>query len=84
MKMTTVMYNDLAAGECLELVEKEGTLVDEVILFGILKMKLFNLHNFYVQVAYNECDDKVLNIKALISDEDWNPFLETLDIKSFF
>lgn len=84
MKMTTLIYNDLTTDECLELVKKEGTLVDEVVIFGILKMKLYNLHTFYVQVVYNKGDDKLLDIKALISDEDWNPFLETLDIKSFF
>lgn len=84
MKMTTLMYNDLDTDVCLELVKNEGVLVDEVVIFGILKMKLYNLHNFYVQVVYNKGDEKLLDIKALITDEDWSPFLETLDIKSFF
>lgn len=82
--MTTGTYNDLETETCLELVSNEGALLDEVIIFGLLKMKIFSLHNFYVQVVYNKNDDKLLDIKALISDEDWNPFLETLDIKDFF
>tara|TARA_B110000211_G_C14037249_1_gene535166 strand:- start:895 stop:1149 length:255 start_codon:yes stop_codon:yes gene_type:complete len=84
MKMTTIMYNDLETDVCLDLLGKEGVLVDEVIIFGILKMKLYNLNSFYVQVVHNKSDDVLLDIKALITDEDWNPFLETLDIKSFF
>ncbi len=82
--MTTIMYNDLETDVCLDLLGKEGVLVDEVIIFGILKMKLYNLNSFYVQVVHNKSDDVLLDIKALITDEDWNPFLETLDIKSFF
>lgn len=84
MKMTTTTYNDLETETCLELVVNEGDLLDEVVIFGLLKMKIYSLQNFFVQVVYNKNDDKLLDIKALISDEDWNPFLETLDIKDFF
>lgn len=84
MKLTTDMYNDLETETCLEMVTKDGDLLDEVIIFGLLKMKIYSLQNFFVQVVYNKNDDKLLDIKALISDEDWNPFLETLDIKDFF
>ena len=82
--MTTIMYNDLETDVCLDLLGKEGTLVDEVVIFGLLKMKIYNFQSFFVQVVYNKNDDKLLDVKALITDEDWNPFLETLDIKSFF
>ena len=78
------MYNDLETDVCLDLLGKEGTLVDEVVIFGLLKMKIYNFQSFFVQVVYNKNDDKLLDVKALITDEDWNPFLETLDIKSFF
>tara|TARA_Y100000589_G_scaffold319890_1_gene349048 strand:+ start:3729 stop:3935 length:207 start_codon:yes stop_codon:yes gene_type:complete len=66
------------------MIHKNGVLVDEVVLFGFIRIKIFSLHNFYVQAVYNNNDESLLEIKALISQDDWQPYMETLDLKDFF
>ena len=82
--MTTLEYNQLEREDCLTMIKHEGKMLDEVVIFGILKMQIFSLRGFYVQAVYNKNDDTLMDIKGLITDEDWNPYLETLDIKDFF
>ena len=47
-------------------------------------MKIYSLHDFYVQAVFNKNDDALLDVKALISEEDWQPYMETLDLKDYF
>ena len=84
MKITTAMYNDLTKETCVNMIDRNGVLVDEVVIFGFIRMKIFSLHNFYVQAVYNKNDDSLLEVKALISEEDWKPYMETLDLKDYF
>ncbi len=84
MKITTSMYNDLTNETCISMIHRNGVLVDEVVLFGFIRIKIFSLHNFYVQAVYNNNDQSLLEIKALISQNDWQPYMETLDLKDFF
>ncbi|MFL2581648.1 MAG: hypothetical protein ACJ0QJ_00640 [Flavobacteriales bacterium] len=84
MKITTEMYNDLTNETCINMIDRKGVLVDEVVIFGFIRIKIFSLHNFYVQAVYNNNDESLLEIKALISQDDWQPYLETLDLKEFF
>lgn len=82
--MTTEKYNDLKRETCVNLIDEEGVLVDEVVIFGFIRMKIFSLHGFYVQAVYNKNDESLLEVKALISESDWQPYLETLDLKDYF
>ena len=82
--MTTAMYNDLTTETCLSMIDSDGVLVDEVVIFGFIRMKIFSLHGFYVQAVYNKNDESLLEVKALISEKDWQPYLETLDLKDYF
>lgn len=82
--MTTAMYNDLTTETCLSMIDSDGVLVDEVVIFGFIRMKIFSLHGFYVQAVYNKNDESLLEVKALISEQDWQPYLETLDLKDYF
>jgi len=66
------------------MIHRNGVLVDEVVLFGFIRIKIFSLHNFYVQAVYNNNDESLLEIKALISQDDWQPYMETLDLKDYF
>ncbi len=84
MKITTEMYNDFTTETCLSMIDSKGVLVDEVVIFGFIRMKIYSLHNFFVQAIYNKNDDTLLEVKALISNEDWQPYLETLDLKDYF
>lgn len=84
MKITTSMYNDLTNETCISMIHRNGVLVDEVVLFGFIRIKIFSLHNFYVQAVYNNNDESLLEIKALISQDDWQPYMETLDLKDYF
>lgn len=81
--MNTEIYNGLTKDVCMSLLIEEGALMDEVVIFGLVKMKIFSLHNFYVQAVYTKNEDLLLDVKALISDEDWKPYLETLDLSDF-
>lgn len=82
--MTTEMYNDLTKETCLNMIDRNGVLVDEVVIFGFIRMKIYGLHGFYVQAVYNKNDESLMEVKALISQEDWQPYLETLDLKDYF
>lgn len=84
MKITTSIYNDLATETCVSLLNKKGDLIDQVVLFGFIRIEIYSLHNFFVQAVYNKNDDSLLEVKALISEEDWLPYLETLDLNDFF
>lgn len=84
MKMTTEMYNDLTTETCMNMIERNGVLVDEVVIFGFIRMKIYSLHNFFVQAVYNKNDESLLEVKALISEDDWQPYMETLDLKDYF
>ena len=84
MKITTEMYNDFTKETCISMIDKSGVLVDEVVIFGFIRMKIYSLHNFFVQAVYNKNDDSLLEVKALISNDDWQPYLETLDLKDYF
>tara|TARA_Y100000746_G_C15320143_1_gene373339 strand:+ start:249 stop:509 length:261 start_codon:yes stop_codon:yes gene_type:complete len=84
MKITTAIYNDLTNETCISMIERNGVLVDEVVIFGFIRIKIFSLHNFYVQAVYNNNDESLLEIKALISQDDWQPYMETLDLKDYF
>lgn len=83
MKLTTSIYNDLTRETCISLLQKKGSLVDQVVLFGFIRIEIYSLQSFYVQAVYNKNDDTLLEIKALISEEDWQPYLETLDLNDF-
>ena len=64
MKITTEMYNDLTNETCINMIDRKGVLVDEVVIFGFIRIKIFSLHNFYVQAVYNNNDERInLNIK---------------------
>ena len=84
MKITTEMYNDLTTETCMSMIDRSGVLVDEVVIFGFIRMKIFSLHNFYVQAVYNKNDESLLEVKALISEEDWQPYMGTLDLKDYY
>lgn len=81
--MNTEIYNGLTKDVCMSLLSAEGTLMDEVVIFGLVKMKIYSLHNFYVQAVYTKNEDLLLEVKGLITDEDWKPYLETLDLSDF-
>ena len=84
MKITTENYNNLTDESCLNMIDSSGELVDEVVIFGFIRMKIYSLHDFYVQAVFNKNDDALLDVKALISEEDWQPYMETLDLKDYF
>lgn len=84
MKITTAIYNDLTKENCIDMIDMCGVLVDEVVIFGFIRIKIFSLYNFYVQAVYNKNDGSLLEVKALISENDWQPYMETLDLKDYF
>ena len=40
MKITTAMYNDLTNETCINMIDRKGVLVDEVVIFGFIRIKI--------------------------------------------
>ncbi|MCX6182065.1 MAG: hypothetical protein NT150_09080 [Bacteroidetes bacterium] len=82
--MTVKQYAKLATGESYLLLSRHGVMLDEVTIYGMLRLRLYSFHNFYVQVLFNKHDHKLLEVKALQDEDDWSAYLETKDLKSLF
>ncbi len=77
-------YKNLNTKESLLVLNRRGLLLDEVIYSGMLRLRMYRLANYYVQAVFNKHDDTVLEIKPMLSEEDWTPYLETKDLKNYF
>lgn len=82
--MTLKQYKKLDAHESYLLLSRHGIMLDEVTVYGMLRLRLYSLHNFYVQVVFNKHDHKLLEVKPLQYDDDWSSYVESKDLKSFY
>ncbi len=82
--MTVKQYRKLTTTEGYLLLNRHGVMLDELTLYGMLRLRLYSFHNFYVQVVFNKHDNKLLEVKPLQDEDDWEPYLESKDLKSFF
>ena len=82
--MTLRQYQKLTRSEGFELMSQQGVVVDEVTIYGMLRLRMYSFCNFYVQVLFNKNDHKLLEVKALESDDDWQAYLEAKDLKTFY
>ena len=57
-------------------------------IFYLFFIVFFSINAFGSDLTFpkplNNNDETLLEIKALISQDDWQPYLETLDLKEFF
>ncbi len=82
--MTVKQYKKLTTSEGYILLSKQGVMLDEVTIYGMLRLRLYSFYNFYVQVVFNKHDNKLLEVKPLQNEDDWEPYLGSKDLKSFF
>lgn len=77
-------YRKLENKECLLVLSRKGLLMDEVVVQGMLRLRLYSLANYYVQAVFNKHDNTLLEVKPLTSDDDWEPYLESKNLKNYF
>ena len=70
--------------ESLLVLSRNGLLMDEVMVQGMLRLRLYSLANYYVQAVFNKHDNTLLEVKPLMTQDDWDPYLESKNLKNYF
>lgn len=66
--------------EQLNLLLREGTVVDERYIYGKYEIQLFSLSNFYVEVWTNLVTQEFEKVVSLQSEDDWSGFLGSVKL----
>lgn len=77
-------YRKLNAQEGMLVLNRKGTLLDEVVIQGMLRLRMYSMANYYVQAVFNKHDNTLLELKPLMNDDDWQPYLETKNLNNYF
>ena len=84
MLMTPVKFNTLMTDAKANFLWDNGMYVDERISYNKYLIKIYSLMDFYVEVYYSMEDNKIEDIYAIQTDEDWDSFLKGINLKDFF
>ena len=57
-----------------------GIFVDERVSYNKYLIKVYSLIDFYVEVYYSIDDNKIEDIYAIETEQDWEGFLKTIDL----
>ena len=77
--MTAKEFNSLSL-DGKGVVFQEGTYVDQRIVYNEHKIVMYSLHNFYVEIYYNAHSNKIEDIDALESLDDWDNFMASVKL----
>jgi len=74
-------YNKLITNDKANILWDKGTHIDERVIYNKHTVVMYALFNFYVEVYYSVKDNKIKEIKALKSDEDWEGYLKSIKLE---
>jgi hypothetical protein len=77
---TPAEFNQFANPEKWAIIEDYGIYLDVYRMEGELKICLFSLFNYYVEVFYQPKQDKLKKAAALISWDGLDPYLKQINI----
>lgn len=58
----------------------QGVFLDERVIYNNFKVLTYSLNNFYVEVTYHIKSNAIAQIKPLISLEDWEGYLSSINL----
>ena len=82
--MTAEKFNSLITDSKANFLWDNGVYVDERISYNKYLIKIYSLVDFYVEVYYCIEDNKIEDIYAIETDEDWEGFLKYINLKDLF
>lgn len=82
--MTPEKFNSLITDAKANYLWDNGVFIDERICYNKFIIKVYCLLDFYVEVYYSMSDNKIEDIYALETEEDWEGFLKNIDLKEYF
>lgn len=79
--MTAKNFNELSIENKSTYLWENGIYVDERVSYNKYLIKIYSLDDFYVEVYYSIEDNKIEDIYGVETDEDWEGFLKTIDLR---
>lgn len=69
--------------EGFDLLKEHGTLLDEVLVYDLIRIYIFHYGGKVYQVLRNNRDKKFIGLTRFDRMEDWDPYLETINWENF-
>ncbi|GIV32778.1 MAG: hypothetical protein KatS3mg031_0313 [Chitinophagales bacterium] len=82
--MTAARFNRLMMDAKANFLWDNGVYVGERVSYNKYLIKIYSLMDFYVEVYYGMEDNKIEDIYAIETEEDWEGFLKTIDLRELF
>lgn len=79
--MTPDKFNHMLTDAKANFLWDNGVYVDERVSYNKYLIKIYSLIDFYVEVYYSLEDNKIEDIYAIETDEDWEGFLKVIDLQ---
>lgn len=82
--VTADKFNKMVTDAKANFLWDNGVFVNERVSYNKYLIKVYSLLDFYVEVYYSIEDNKIEDIYAIETEEDWDGFLKTIDLKDLF
>ncbi len=82
--MTPARFNRLMTDAKANFLWDNGVFVGERVSYNKYLIKIYSLLDFYVEVYYGIEDNKIEDIYAIETEDDWEGFLKTIDLRELF
>ena len=82
--ITAEQFNRLQEAQQYDLLEKQGTYLQVYQRVGPVKMALFALYSFYVEVHLHQVHDTLLKATAFSDYKKLDPYVKELDITDIY
>lgn len=78
--MTATEYNKLSDEQRSVLLIENGMFIEDRIDDGKYKIVMYGLFNFYVEALYHIEKNKIETIQALANIDDWERYLQSINL----
>lgn len=82
--VTADKFNQMMTDAKANFLWDNGVFIDERISYNKYIIKVYSLLDFYVEVYYSIEDNKIEDIYAIETEEDWDGFLKNIDLRELF
>lgn len=71
-------YAKLPLEERTSLLWKEGTYLHIRSIYNKHRIALYGLYNFFVEVYYSVKNNEIEEVKAILNEEDWDGYMDSI------
>ena len=83
-KMTPQDFNTLPFAFKAEALWTKGKLINERRIPDQYVVVIYGVYNFFVEVFYDLYSNKIMDIFAMENDDDWDGFLNSVNLEELF